>query len=620
MGGKNNKLLIGDPAEGVKSINIEDLNNIWVTKYCLVLNPIEKLIKAKEENKNKRSWFIKLLQKDSNILISSILIGVILSILSMATTVITQKLIDNILPSKNITTLLLTIAFLFFLLVVKSTLTYLRSIFLIKQNRNFNNRIIDYFYSTLLNLPKRFFDTRAIGDIVARLNDSSRIQKFISQLAGNIIIDAIMFTISLIFLFYYSKFFGITSFIFFTIYFILTRLQTKTVVDKQQKIMRTYAEVETYYINTISGISEIKNFNKQSAFNHHNKAIYQKHQANIYNLGKLQTKLNLINGLLSSIFLVFIFGIGAFKIINDELKLGVFMAIFGIRSSLLPFVTNLAMLVIPLNEAKIAFNRMFEFTGLESEKNTGTENFSFNEIYIKNISFRHTGHKQLFRNISFNVKKGEIIAIIGENGCGKSTLTQILSKFYNYEDGIITINKDIQLENINIEKWRQTIAIVPQSIHIFNGTVIENIAMDFDHNDFNPILEYLYTSGLIQFFNDFPSGLMTIIGEIGINLSGGQKQLIAIARALVKQPNLLILDEATSAMDTYTESFIIQLLQRISNNTAIIFITHRLHILKNFTDRIYIIEDGEINHFGNHSKLITSNNFYSNFWSTIDKQ
>ena len=116
MGGKNNKLLIGDPAEGVKSINIEDLNNIWVTKYCLVLNPIEKLIKAKEENKNKRSWFIKLLQKDSNILISSILIGVILSILSMATTVITQKLIDNILPSKNITTLLLTIAFLFFYL------------------------------------------------------------------------------------------------------------------------------------------------------------------------------------------------------------------------------------------------------------------------------------------------------------------------------------------------------------------------------------------------------------------------------------------------------------------------------------------------------------------------
>lgn len=616
---KDDKFVVGDPAEGIKYLSAKELDEIWKTKHCLILKQGKTFISTSKENSNKRRWFLKLLKEDSNILISSVLIGFILTILSMATAIVTQKLIDNILPSKNTIMLFLVMAFLFFILSIRSISSYLRSIFLIKQNRNFNNRIVNYFYSSLLNLPKSFFDTRSIGDMVARLNDTSRIQQFISQLAGNIVIDALMFTVSLFFVFYYSKIFGLTSLTFFSIYFFLIRLQTKTVVEKQRKIMGTYAQVETNYISTIGGISEIKNFNTHSVFNQQNTEICQKHQDNIYSLGKFQAKLNIVNGLLSSIFLVSIFGFGAYQVIHQELKLGIFMAIFGISSSLLPYITNLAMMIIPLNEAKIAFNRMYEFTGLPPESSAEELNLSFNEIQIKNLSFRFAGRRQLFSNVSFDVKIGEIISIVGENGSGKSTITQILSKFYNFESGNIIVNQSFPLESLNFQQWRNNIAIVPQNIHIFNGTVIENICMQFGEQDFNESINYLQSIGLLKYFNELPSGLMTIVGEIGINLSGGQRQLIAIARALLKQPKLLILDETTSAMDSDKENTVLQLLNEIKHKMAIIFITHRLHILRNLADNIYILENGKTEISGNHLQLMQSDNFYSKFWKQISE-
>ena len=141
--------------------------------------------------------------------------------------------------------------------------------------------------------------------------------------------------------------------------------------------------------------------------------------------------------------------------------------------------------------------------------------------------------------------------------------------------------------------------------------------MQFGEQNFDKTINFLKSVGFLNHFNELPSGLMTIVGEIGINLSGGQKQLIAVARALLKQPKLLILDEATSAMDTDKENYIIQLLNKIKSYTAIILITHRLHILRNLVDRIYVLENGRTKLYGNHEQLMRSDNFYSKFWKQI---
>jgi len=231
--------------------------------------------------------------------------------------------------------------------------------------------------------------------------------------------------------------------------------------------------------------------------------------------------------------------------------------------------------------------------------------------------FRFTGRSPLLNDISFEVKKGEVIAIMGENGCGKSTLTQIISKNYEVESGEIRINEDYKIENVSFESWRKVIGIVPQQAHIFNGTVIENICFEDAAKNPEKVNQFLNEYGFFDFINSLPQSYMTIVGEEGINLSGGQKQMIAIARALYHKPQILILDEATASMDRKSEQFVLNLLSKIKTEMGIIFITHRLHILKRFCDRIYIIENGTILKNGTHETLLETENIYSHYWNDL---
>lgn len=164
------------------------------------------------------------------------------------------------------------------------------------------------------------------------------------------------------------------------------------------------------------------------------------------------------------------------------------------------------------------------------------------------------------------------------------------------------------------------VGYVPQNPHIFNGTIAENILFDLDETNFRSLVEILDTTGLMQYFIKFPLGLETLVGEKGINLSGGQIQMIALARAMVKKPQLLILDEATSAMDRETEGIVIKLIGEIKASMAILFITHRLNVLKIVADRICVIENKKIETSGSHAELLKTDNFYSRYWNEILSQ
>jgi ATP-binding cassette subfamily B protein len=289
------------------------------------------------------------------------------------------------------------------------------------------------------------------------------------------------------------------------------------------------------------------------------------------------------------------------------------MAILGIVGSLLPSITNLALIAIPINEAKIAFNRMFEFASIEKEKVNETNIKTFNSVQIQDLSFRFTGRKQLLKNIDLEINKGEFVAIVGESGSGKSTLGQILQKFYNFESGTIIINNNLDFNSINITDWRSLIGVIPQEIKIFNGNVFDNILLGTEDTAEN-VVQFCQENEFEKFIAELPQGYATILGEEGINLSGGQKQIIALARTLYKKPQFLILDEATAAMDRNTEKFTMELLTQLKNEIAVLFISHRLHTLKSTADRIYVLENGIITNTGNHQQLLETSNFYSDYW------
>lgn len=313
-----------------------------------------------------------------------------------------------------------------------------------------------------------------------------------------------------------------------------------------------------------------------------------------------------------------IVGFSSWQVFQDILSVGEMMAVIGISGSLFPSIANLALIAIPINEAKVAFDRMFDVVGnsdvpMAEEDRAGPLIESVETFEINNLDFRFTGRKKLLSGINMDLHKGNVYCIVGESGCGKSTLCQIMQRFYHPESGSMTIN-GVGVDDISIPVWNDLMSVVPQEVFIYNGTVIENICFGQAPEDLTLIVEFCKKYGFDKFFDELPQGLLTIVGEEGINLSGGQKQLLALARSLYKPSKILLLDETTAAMDRRTERAICDLLAQLKQERIIVFVTHRLETAKRVADYTYVIDSGSIQASGIHDELMRTKNFYSEYW------
>ena len=607
------RFIIGDPAKGMVSLTEKELNEIWRSHTCLTLVPNEKFKTKTETSSEKRKWMFELIREDMGLLGISVALGIGIAVLGMAMAIFSQKMIDDILPSKLYSKLWTGIGLLSILLLARICLMAIRQLLLLTQSRQFNNRIIGFFYDRLLHLPKSFFDTRKIGELTARLNDTRRIQTVISQIMGNIIIDALVVVVSLGFLFTYSWPIALLILMSLPFFFLLIYRNNASIVKGQQAVMAGYALSESNFVNTMQGIATIKNSNKQEAFQTLNQHIYGLFQDKVFGLGKINIRLGLVSGIIGIVILVSILSLGAVNVLREQLQLGELMAILTISASLLPSVANLALVSIPVNEAKVAFDRMFEFSSIEQEA-TGTESTiqAIQKVQLSGISFRYPGRKRLLDHIDLELHRSKIVALAGESGCGKSTLCQLLQKFYHPEEGRIIVD-GISLNTVDTKEWRSKIGVVPQESFIFNGTVFDNILMGSPQNEMAKVVEFCNETGFCRFIEALPQSYGTIVGEEGINLSGGQKQLVDWVRVLYRRPQVLIVDEGTSAMDSQTEQFVLELLFRQKNDIAILFISHRLHLLKKWSDYIYILCDSKISDQGTHNELISRDNLYQKY-------
>lgn len=612
----DNRFVVGDPAQGIVHYTSDELERIWLSHACLTLTPSAAFVKAQIQRRDKWRWFVSLLRDDRQLLLFSIVIGAGIAVLSMAMAVFSQRLIDDILPSHNVGKLTAGIVLLGILLIARVGLDAIRQLLLIRQTRDFNNRITDRFYSALLSLPKRFFDTRRTGELVARLNDTQRVQRVVTAVASSVVIDVLTMVASFIFLFYYSWQTGLIVLAALPVYFILIRLFNHRIIHAQRSVMQSYALSESNYVTTMQGIAAIKNHNRIPFFGQLNRIIYGHYQEQVVRLGKINVRLSVLSGIFGVLFLTDILAYTSSLVLDNQLKLGELMAVLGIAGSLLPAVAGMALITISINEAHVAFNRMYEFASLPPEEQGKVTETEFHSLEVEELTFRFPGQKQLFRGLSLTVNIGECIVITGESGCGKSTFVQLLQKFYPYESGRITLNKHTELSQLTTDSWRRIIGVVPQQIELFNGSVVDNL-LPAPNDQPEAISQFATDYGFLPFIESLPQGFATLVGEEGINLSGGQQQLIGFMRALYHKPQLLILDEFTSAMDIHTEQFVLNLLQRLKPQIAILFVSHRLHTIRHIADRIFIIDQGIVTHSGTHEELLSTNNFYSNFWGQL---
>lgn len=614
----DSKFVIGDPAWGIIEYREEELETVWKSKTLLMLKPGKHFRRKEVERNSQLLWFKELIKEDIPVLSVAAFMGVILAILGLAVAIYTQKLIDNILPSADKVLLFKSLGVFVFILLAKAFVAYIRGIFLVRQSKDMNIRVISSFFGKLLFLPKNFFDSTSTGDMIGRLNDSQRIQRVVINLSSNILIDILIILSSLGYIFMLSISTGFVVLPAIPLFAWLAIRYNGKVIHHQRDVMQTYALTESKYIDTIQGVKVIKSGNKETLLSKAVQNIYNFFQGKVYDLGILSNKINLWAQVGSVVLISGVIAWTSFLVLEEQLLLGQMMAIITIAGSFVASVIKTAMANIQLQEAKVAFERMYEYSAIEPEYTNSEvieeKKLSIDTLEIRKLDFRFPGKSRLLEEISMKLEKGQLITIFGEIGCGKSTIISILQRFYEFESGEILVNNS-DWSTISTPAWRNQIGVVSQHVKLFNGTIFENICLDENPNA-EEVTGFCKEIGIEPFIDEFQQGYATIVNENSSNLSGGQQQLVALARALYQKPTVLLLDEATAAMDRRTEQFVLQLLKRLKEEMIIIFVTHRVQLARQ-TDQIFVIENRTIAASGVHDELTSVNDLYRNAFEEI---
>ncbi len=586
---------IGDPASGISTIAPEELEKLWQSKALLLLSPNNHFVKKERQTAEKRRWVRSLIEEDVTVLVVAFALGVVISILSLSTAIFSQKLVDTILPKHDTERLVIGLAMLGFLLVAKSGLNFLRGRFVLGQTRAFNNRVVNRFFAALMRLPQAFFDRRKTGDLIARMNDAQRLQQALTYLVGEMMIEALLFVVAAVMIFLYSMPIGVFLLCSAALYAVLAVRFHKPIVAGQQAVMAMYGLNESNYVDTIQGMSAIKAAGREATFAEKTRTVYGLFQETAYNLGKTGVRFNLAAELIGAGILLVVLAWSSVLVLQGTLLVGGLVAIVQMASQLSTSTLRLALTNIRLQEARIAFERMYTFASAKPEYEEQEYSSALKDISavsLRGVSFRFAGRPELVKEASLEVKRGEIVAITGENGSGKTTILQMLQRFYEPERGEILVNETTPLRSIPIPIWREHIGVMPQNVKIFNASVWENICLaEPTEEEVARVAEFCKTHDLERFIAALPQGYATLVGEEGVNLSGGQRQIIGLARALYRNPDLLLLDEPTAAMDKATEAVTMTLLEHLSKTMAVLIITHRSHPLLH-AHRIYRLEAG----------------------------
>ncbi len=577
-GFKGGCAIIGDPRYGIKIWTRTQLKEYWRSKTLLVLSPNQDF-KRKNHHKN-FYYFLNFIKADFHILFSAFFLGLIVSVFSLATAIFSQKLIDFLLPNEEIRLLIFSILLLGILLIAQGLIGYIRSQLLLIQSKIFNIRLINKFFTLMLNLPLSFFHSTRSGEMISRMNDTKKIQTTISHLIGNSLVDFMVILVSVSAIFYYSFTAGLVLLFFLPLYLIIVKKMNNSILSLQHLTLGAYAVNEGNYIDTLSGIETIKSNLAASFFEKTANMYYTRYQDFRYNLGKVQISFLFITNTLNILLFVSLIGLSSYFVITDQLMLGALVAILSLSNYIIPSLTNLNSFYIQYQEAKVAFIRMSEFTTMETEGSTGQKEVPRRlfELKLTDVGFNYPGSLDLLKDVNFSLTMGKIKLLTGKNGTGKSTLVHLITKSLIPNYGKIYLD-DVDIDQYDLNEYRKILGVVPQNIKIFNNTLLFNLTLTDDPVINNKVDGWCKQHGFDPYFSGFTGGYNAILGEDGIKLSGGQKQILGLARSLFRNPRFLILDEFTSSIDSDTQRFIIDVIQNRKEQAGILIISHDLKML-----------------------------------------
>jgi ATP-binding cassette subfamily B protein len=603
---KNDRILIGNPATGLKWLSRQNFLNSW-TGYALLIDPTESLY-AIPNQKRSLGQFFRLLMPYRSLAIQVILASLLIQIFGLITPLFTQIILDQVVVNKSLTTLNVFAVGLLLFGVWAIGLTAIRQYLLSYLSNRLDLTMIGGFIRHTLMLPLEFFELRHVGDIITRVQENQKIQRFLLSQVILAWLDFLMGFVYLALMFYYNWRLTLLIIALIPPIIILTLAATPLLRQVSREIFNQSAEQNSALVETITGIDTVK----ATASEKELRWRWEERLTNFLNSRfrgqKLGINLQAANGLIRSIGSTALLWYGATLVIQDQLTIGQFVAFNMLLGKVLEPVMSLSNLWDELQEVLISVERLNDVFEEEPEETPANPLLTLprirGEVRFENVTFRYNQDEErnTLQNINFTVTPGQTIAIVGRSGSGKTTLVKLLEGLYHPNSGSIWIDGH-ELRHISPQSLRGQIGVVPQECFLFSGTILDNITLYRPQYSLEQAIEAARLAEAHSFIQAMPLGYKTKVGERGTNLSGGQRQRIAIARALLGAPRILILDEATSSLDTESERRFQQNLARMSRDRTTFIIAHRLSTVRN-ADCILVLDRGIIVQQGTHNQLM----------------
>ena len=543
----------------------------------------------------------------------AILLNIIAAALGPLRPYLTKIAVDDYIFNSNYNGLLIISLLLFASLILQSIIQYLLTYYtqLLGQKTIFDLRM--QIFTHIENLSLKFFDKTPIGRLVTRTtNDVESLNELFSSGIIMVFSDVFIIVWILAFMFFMDMPLTLVTLSVLPILFYGTFLFRRKVRDSYRDVRLHLARLNSYMQEHITGMTVVQIFNKQKdelkRFSHINSDYREANIKSIFYYAIFYPSVEF----LSSIAIGLIIWYGGGEVIQNTLTLGVLFAFIQYTEMFFRPIRDLSEKYNIMQTAMASSERIFKLLDNKTfvknpDKPQKLEKVK-GEIEFNDVWFAYNDEDYVLKNISFKINPGETVAIVGATGAGKTSIINILSRFYDINKGSILID-GIDIRELDKRELRKNIAMVLQDVFLFSGTVESNISMWNDEIDKNRIIEAAKTVGADRFINKLPQQYNEAVKERGATLSVGQKQLISFARALAYNPQILILDEATSSVDTETEILIQQAIQKLLVGRTAIVIAHRLSTIQN-ADNIIVLHKGEIRETGTHQELLAKRGIY----------
>jgi ATP-binding cassette, subfamily B, bacterial HlyB/CyaB len=612
---------VADPAIGFRKLSVEEFERGW-SGTCLVFTPGQDMAVA-EVARSPWLRFVAYLRPYRTILLHLFLATFVIQVLGIVPPLIIQNILDGVIVHQNVSLLHLLIAGLIISNVFSQLMATVRAYLANYMVRNLDFTMMAGFFKHTMSLPYSFFAKRKTGDIMARFQENQTIRSFLTESTVTTMLNLLMVFIYFTILFVYNVKLTLILIAFVIPIIGLTVVTTPRIKQFAREVFNASTDAHAFLMEALGGVETIKGMGSERPVRLKWEKKYVKALDTQYRAQQFNILAGLASQLLNAGTTIAILWAGASLVLDHELSIGQLIAFNALMGSVLAPLMGLVGLWSRLADAGVAMERLGDVLDIEPEQKPSDAASRVvlpdlqGDLRLENVFFRYGGPdtEYVLENISIDIRRGELVAIVGRSGSGKTTLAKLLVGFYAPTDGKILVD-GYEMSVIDKDYYRGQVGYVMQSNLLFSGTISENIASGDESPDRRRIEQVAKMADAHAFISKMPLGYEQVVGERGVGLSGGQVQRLCIARALYHDPRLLVFDEATSALDTQSESNIIGNMHDILAGRTAVIIAHRLSTIMR-ADKIVVLYEGGIAEQGRHDELLARRGMY---YELVQKQ